>query len=178
MNIFENDSPKSLITDGTDEHNWSDDVERQLENLEKNCTRQANVCRDEFKELLFVQKHFRIPVIVISGLNSIFAVGLNRYIGQGVVSSINCLLAFAVATIGSIELYLQVTKRADTALQSYHSFYLLAVRITNCLRLDRAHRSEIDGRAFLQESLTEYERVFQQNNVGAVIIDSLISDEL
>lgn len=165
-------------SNASDERHWSNDVETQLSNLEKNCTRQANASRAEFMQLLFLQKHFRVPVIIISGLNSIFAVGLSRYISQGIVSSLNCLLAFAVATIGSIELYLQVTKRADTALQSYHSFYLLAVRVSNCLRLDRQHRSELDGRAFLLESLTEYERIFQQNNVGAQLADSLISENI
>lgn len=164
LNIIGNMTP---LTDKTDEHNWSNDVETQLQNIEVNSKQQADISKAQYLELIFLQKYFKIPVIVISGLNSVFAIGLNSFVPQNGVSIINCILAFIVATMGSIELYLGITKRMDIALNSYQSFYLLSVKINNCLRLERQHREQMDGRAFLVACLNEYEQLFTQNNITA-----------
>ena len=155
------------LTDKTDEHNWSHDVESQLQNIEVNSKQQADISKSQYLELIFLQKYFKIPVIAVSGLNSVFAIFLQSYIPQNAVSIINCILAFFVATMGSIELYLGITKKMDIALNSYQSFYLLSVKINNCLRLERSHREQMDGRAFLVACLNEYEQLFTQNNITA-----------
>lgn len=164
LNMLGNMTP---LTDKTDDHNWSNDVEVQLQNIEVNSKQQADISKSQYLELIFLQKYFKIPVIVISGLNSVFAIGLNSFVPQNGVSIINCILAFIVATMGSIELYLGITKRMDIALNTYQSFYLLSVKINNCLRLERSHREQMDGRSFLIACLNEYEQLFTQNNITA-----------
>ena len=164
INMLGNMTP---LTDKTDEHNWSNDVETQLQNIEVNAKQQADISKHQYLDLIFLQKYFKIPVIVISGLNSVFAIGLQSFMPQSSVSIINCILAFFVATMGSIELYLGITKKMDIALNSYQSFYLLSVKINNCLRLERSHREQMDGRAFLVACLNEYEQLFTQNNITA-----------
>ena len=159
------ENPLETMSDKTDEHNWSKDIEEQLQNIEENSTQQAEISKRQYLELIFLQKYFKIPIIVLSGLNSIFAIGLNNFMEQNIVSILNCILGFIVATMGSIELYLGITKKMDIALNSYQSFYILSVKINNCLRLDREHRSECDGRAFLTACLAEYEQLFSQNNI-------------
>jgi hypothetical protein len=172
-NLFEskNDFPMSPLvrsdeTDTTDEHNWSADVEERLEAIQNNSSQQALVSKSEYLELLYLQRFFKIPVIVLSGINSVFAVGLNSYASQSAVSIINCILAFACATIGSIELYLNISKKIEISLASFQSFYLLSIKIKSTLKLEREHRSELDGRKFLADCLNEYEQLFTQNNVN------------
>jgi hypothetical protein len=78
------DFPMSLLarseeTDKTDEHNWSKDIEDRLEAIQDNSAQQSLISKQEYIELMHVQKFFKIPVIVLSGINSVFAVGLNSY---------------------------------------------------------------------------------------------------
>lgn len=163
-------------SDATDEHQWSQDVEQQLQNIECNASQQAAIAKAQYLELFEVQKWFKTPVIVISGLNSIFAVGLSSFMDQKIVSTLNCILAFIVATMGSIELYLGITKKMDVALTSHQNFYLLSIKINNCLRLDRAHRSELDGRQYLNESLNTYEQLFQSGNVTPQLFNDRLTN--
>ena len=166
---------RSEPTNETDEHHWSRDVEDQLQNIEENARQQAFISKQQYLDLLYIQKFFKIPTIIISGINSVFAIGLNSYIEQGTVSILNCILAFICATIGSLELYLNISKRIEISLASYQSFYLLSVKINNCLRLDRKHRDECDGRKVLTECLNEYENLFQANNVSPKTIDDKLT---
>jgi hypothetical protein len=182
-NLFEskNEFPISPLirseeTDNTDEHNWSEDIEKRLEAIQDNSAQQALISKREYLELMNQQKFFKIPVIVLSGINSVFAVGLNAYASQDAVSIINCVLAFVCATIGSIELYLNISKKIEVALSSFQSFYLLSIKINSTLKLDREHRSILDGQKFLSDCLNEYEQLFTSNNVSPVNIeDRLVS---
>ena len=165
------------MSDSTDElHSWHTSFEKQLENLKNNSSQQAEICRLKYLELKYVQKFFKIPTIIISGLNSIFAVGLNTYMSQTSVSIINCLLSFFVSVLSSVELYLELHKKAEIALNSYQEFYLLSININNVLRIERQFRVQSDGSAFLQECLATYERLFQANNVNEVLIDDQLSN--
>lgn len=170
---------RSEQTDETDPHNWSMDVEKRLQAIQDNSAQQALISKKEYLDLMHIQQFFKIPVIVLSGINSVFAVGLTSYASQSAVSIINCLLAFVCATIGSIELYLNISKKIEISLASFQSFYLLSVKINNTLKLEREHRSELDGRKFLADCLNEYEQLFSQNNVSPENInDKLIHIEL
>jgi hypothetical protein len=185
-NLFEsrNEFPISPLirseeTDNTDEHNWSCDLEKRLEAIQDNSAQQALVSKQEYLDLINLQRFFKIPVIVLSGINSVFAVGLNAYASQSAVSIINCILAFICATIGSIELYLQINRKIEISLTSFRSFYLLSIKINNTLKLEREHRSILDGKTFLADCLNEYESLFSQNNVSPENIDDkLIHIEL
>ena len=170
---------RSEETDTTDSHFWSKDVEERLEAIQDNSAQQALVSKKEYLDLMYLQRFFKIPVIVLSGINSVFAVGLNAYTSQSVVSIINCILAFICATIGSIELYLNINRKIEISLSSFQSFYLLSIKINSTLKLERQHRCELDGRKFLADCLNEYESLFSQNNVSPENInDKLIHIEL
>ena len=177
--VFEEKDEKDELSVVTDEHNWSDDVENRLEAILYNSSQQSEISKKEYLNLLYLQKFFKIPVIFASGINSVFAVGLVNYTSQDAVSILNCLLSFFCATIGSVELYLNISKRIEISLSSFHSFYLLSVKIKTTLRLEREHRSVLDGRKFLADCLNEYETLFSQNNVSPETInDKLIGIEI
>ena len=164
-NLLRSDHHVDLESDHTDEHGWSKDLEKQLENIRENAVQQSNIAKKQYLELVHIQKYFKIPVIVISSLNSIASISLNAWMSQNSVSLTTCFLSFIVATMGSIELYLGIARKIDVAYQSYHNFYLLSVRINSCLELEREHRNELDGKKFLSTALTDYETLFSQNNV-------------
>ena len=152
-------------SDITDTHNWSADIEEQLKNIETNCAKNADISKKDYLLLTDQIKYFRIPVIFLSSINAIASVSLNSYMNQDAVSIITCLVSFAVSLISSVELYLGLQKKIEIALSSYRDYYLLSVKINNCLRLDRDHRNENDARNFLTECLTQYEQLFGKSNI-------------
>jgi hypothetical protein len=156
---------ESEHSDHTDKNDWSNDVEFQLKAIEQNAIQQASISKMNYLYLVHIQRYFAIPKIVLSSMISVFSIGLNNFISQSAVSILTCILGFIVATLGSIELYLGITKKVDIALSSYQHYYLLSIKINNCLRLERDHRNELNGRSFLTACLAEYEQVFQQNNI-------------
>lgn len=185
-NLFENPLPipdlirsenvHDLQSETTDIHEWSKDVEDQLLAIEQNSIQQAKIAKDYYLYLTFCQRYFQIPNIILSSMISVFSIGLNNYISQNAVSILNCVLGFIVATMGSIQLYLGINKRLDISLTSYQSYYLLSVKINNCLRLERDHRAELNGRAFLSSCLNEYEQIFQQNNITSDTFDDRLTN--
>lgn len=168
-NLFVNPLPMPKLlrsdSDQTDKNDWSIDVENQLKSIEQNSIQQATISKQNYLYLVYIQRYFAIPKIVLSSMISVFSIGLNNFISQGAVSILTCILGFIVATLGSIELYLGITRKVDIALSSYQHYYLLSIKINNCLRLDRDHRDELNGRSFLTACLAEYEQIFQQNNI-------------
>lgn len=158
-------------SDITDTHNWSNDIERQLQNIETNCSKNADISKKDYLELTNQIKYFRIPVIFLSSINAIASVSLTSYMNQSSVSIITCLVSFTVSLISSVELYLGLQKKIETALSSYRDYYLLSVKINNCLRLDRDHRNENDARSFLTECLTQYEQLFGKSNITPECFD-------
>jgi hypothetical protein len=148
----------------TNTKKWPKDIEEQLKSIEKNCSKMAQMNREEYLRLSQLIKYFKIPVIFFSGINSIFSFLLASYINQKTVSIISCILSFMVSLISSIELYLGLLKRIDTTLTSYKDFYLLSVKINNEIRLKPEHRT-VDGQKFLLECLLHYKQLFMTAEV-------------
>ena len=155
---------------------WSEDIELLSKDIEHNCAKLSYIHKRNYIELHEQQKYFKIPIIVLSSCNSIFAVGLASYMSQNLVSSVNCLLSLVSAIICSIELYIGLQKRIETELMSYRSFYLLSVKINNCLKLDREHREELSGSTFLNSIENEYRTLFNDSLIhNESINDALIN---
>jgi hypothetical protein len=153
---------------------WSDDIERLCKDIERNCSKLSEIHKTQYLALHVQSKYFKIPIIIMSSCNSIFAVGLNAYLSQDLVSSVNCLLSLISAIICSIELYIGLQKRIETELFSYRSYYLLSVKINNCLKLEREHRKNLSGTDFLTEIETEYKQLF----TDSLISNQTINDKL
>jgi hypothetical protein len=155
---------------------WSEDIEQLAKDIEQNCAKLSVIHKRNYLDLHEQQKYFKIPIIVLSSCNSIFAVGLSSYMSQSLVSSVNCLLSLVSAIICSIELYIGLQKRIETELMSYRSFYLLSVKINNCLKLEREHREELSGSTFLNAIENEYKTLFSDSLIhNESINDALIS---
>jgi len=147
------------------EDGWSDDIEDILKGIMVSSINMSEDHKRKYIKLHGQLIFFRIPLIVIGSTNSIFAVGLTEYIDQPIVSTINCLLSLICAIITSVELFLQIQKRAEMELISYREFYLLGLSIDNIIQLKREHRPEKDGKMYLAKTLDEYKSLFNSSNV-------------
>jgi len=145
------------------ENDWSDDIESVLDCIRVNSVLLSNENRLQYIKLKECLKYFRLPIIIISGINSIFSIGLQSYIKQEHISIINCLMALCVSIIGSIELYLGIQKEMENSLISSKEFYLLSVDIYKVLSLNRIHRP-IPCKDYLEVTYSHYCSLIEKSN--------------
>lgn len=146
---------------------WTEDIETVLKNISHNAGLMASHHKTRYEELTQKLMWYKIPSIVLSSINSVFAIGLTSYIEQKAVSTITCLISLLVGCIGSIELYLSIQRRSDAELLSYKQFYALALKINAMLKLD-AERRQGDGDTFLTHCLGEYSAFFESSQVNGL----------
>lgn len=149
---------------------WSRDIETVLDQLLENINRSQEEHRTNYLKLKAQLVFFRIPLIVLASLNSVFSVGLSAYMQQNLVSTINCLISLVCACLSSVELFLNINKNMEITLQSYHAYKILGIRISSTRKLDREHRDK-NAVAFLNECLSEYKKLLEQSVVSAIDID-------
>ena len=167
MNVFEENKTEST-------NKWTSDIEDVLQCIAYNSGLMADHHKRQYEILIDNLKWYKIPIIFISSLNSVFAIGLNNYIEQSVVSTITCLLSLLCACISSTELYLSIQRKSDAELMSYRAFYLLALKVNSVLKLNRENRTG-DGDIFMVECLNSYSSLFENSQVnGLGQLDKLV----
>jgi hypothetical protein len=161
-------------------NNWTPDIELVLDHLRINSVLLSKEHKTRYFYLKQILQYFRLPIIVISGINSIISVGLQPYIPQGTISLINCLLSLSCSIIGSIELYLQINKQVEEEVVCSKEFYLLSIDIFKTLQLSPERRHP-DPKAYLEDKYKSYCKLTETSHLlYKKIIDKLtpISDNI
>jgi len=157
---------------------WNKKIEDVLDNIRINALYLSSKHKARYFSLSNSIKWYRLPVIILSGANSIIAVGLQPYIEQGIISLTNSLIALLCGIIGSIELYLKKNSRMEADLISYTQFYLLSVEIYKTLSLLKENRP-IPAKEYLQKIFNEYTKLIESSNpLETAITDKLLPIEL
>ena len=152
---------------------WTDDIEIILEDIRTNCVILTAEHKRQYFSYKNILQYFRLPIIVISGINSIISVGFQEYMEQSVISMTTCLLALVCSIIASIEMYLAIQKSMEQSLIANKEFYLLGVDIQKTLLLDRKHRP-IPAKDFLEKCYNMYVKLTENSNV----LDKKLLDKL
>jgi hypothetical protein len=148
------------------ENDWSTDIESILENIRINCVVLAKAHKKRYFHMKYILQYFRLPVIILSGINSIVSVGFQPYLEQKAISMMTCLLALVCSIIGSIELYLAIQKGMENELISQREYYLLGVDIFKTLSLAKAHRP-IPAKDYLEKQYSIYCKLVENSNALA-----------
>lgn len=143
---------------------WTTDINTILKSLQENTDQYQKFHKEKYRTYKSRLIIFRIPVIVLSSVNSVLSVGLSTYIDQETTSVINCLMSLACATISAVELFLGINKKMEQALMSYHGYKLLNIKISTQLLLKEENRNE-DGHEFLLSIMNDYKNLFESSNV-------------
>lgn len=143
---------------------WTQDIENVLDNIRINSVILSNEHKNKYFHLKKILRYFRLPVIIISGINSIVSVGLQPYIDQGIISIMTCLLALVCSIIGSIELYLAIQKGMENELIVSKDYYILSVDIYKTLTLTKDHRP-IPAKDYLDKKYNDYIKLFENSNL-------------
>ena len=116
-----------------------------------------------YKNILFTI--FRVPLILLAGLNSFFSVGLQSYMAQSKISLITAVVSLFCGILTSIELLLNLQKRMEMEQETAKAYYKLAVEIYNELGKaikDRGVKGDL--RDFLKTKFNDYQNLFANAN--------------
>ena len=157
---------------------WTPKIDAMLLILRENCnymSKYHNYKYQLYKERL---KWFRIPIIVLSATNAFTAVGLQSYVPQQIISTVNSILSLLCGILTSIELFLNIQKQMENDLTSHKDYYVLGMDIFKMVSLDLSKRN-VNGREFLEEKLSAYKKLVQSSNIIDVdfYIDIFDEDE-
>ena len=148
------------------QNDWNAKTENVLNNIRVNCIILNRLHKQRYFELTSSLKYYRLPVIILNGINSIFAVGLQPYIQQGTISLTNSLIALTCGIIGSIELYFGIQKRLENDMISQRDYYLLSIDIFKTLSLSPEQRP-VPSKDFLEKSYNTYTKLIESSSTLA-----------
>lgn len=146
-----------------DEMRWHPDEQEFLSKLEQQCN---TYYEHHNKDHMFYQKlstKFNIPILIVSSINALTAVGLNSFIAQEYVSVLNAILSAGTGVLGSIQLYLKITEKMTNSLRASILMKRLALKISKELSIAPDNRVT-DGQAFLVDCFAEFNTALEQGN--------------
>lgn len=140
------------------------DIDNILEKLRKNTVNYSmyhNRRYHYYKNVLFIC--FRIPLILLNGINAFAAVGLQLYMGQNSISLLNAILSLFCGILSSIEILINIQKRMENELESHKNFYKLSLDLFRFLQMEEEHR-EMKAKDFLTSVYGKYQQLIVGGN--------------
>ena len=151
------------------------DIDLLLDKLRNNCAILSNYHRKRYIGLKSRLKYYRIPIIVLSSLNSAFSVCLKGFMAQTYISLLNMFISLSVGIIGSIEMFYNYTKQIEQENAGARDFYILGCDIFKYLSLDRKNRVTEES-IFLSESYTRYIKLIESSQILKKRIDDKLTE--
>ena len=170
--IILNQNPEFIENNPLSE-TWTNDIIVVLNNIRINSVLLSKYHKNHYLILQGKLRYFRIPIIILSAISTLFNLGLNQYMLAQDISLLCAVLSLITGLIGSIELYLQLQRSMENSLVHSRDFYLLAVEIQKCLLLTNENRNG-DAVTYLNFKFNDYTRLIETSN----ILSSEITDEL
>ncbi len=143
---------------------WSSGLVSVLDAIRKNSVHLSAYHKRRYLKYKGYAKYFKIPLIILSGLNSVISVGLQAYLPQNYISVISCLLSLACAIITSVELYLGIQKTMENELLASKDFYLLSIDIYKMVTIDVVDRL-VNPRAYLEDKYKHYCKLVENSDL-------------
>jgi hypothetical protein len=143
---------------------WSDGIEEALKTIHSNSLLISDYHTQKYYYFKGYQKYFRISIIIFSGVNSVFNVGLQSFISQKIISVLCCGISLICSIISSIELFIGIQTIMENEIEAAKEFYILSTDIFKVLAVDRDDRN-IDGKIYLDNVHTKYCNLIQKSEV-------------
>jgi hypothetical protein len=153
---------------------WSDDIEKLLYEVRQNCITLNKYHLLRYYKYKQSLPFFKLPVLVLSAVNSVFSVGLQPYMQQSLISVLNCIVSLIITLINSIELYMGIQKSMESEMLSSQGYYILSIDIYKTISLKRENR-DIAGKQYLTECYNKYEELIKKSKL---IKDTSLPDML
>ena len=134
---------------------YTPEVEELLEKLRVNCVQLEKYHRKEYYGLESWSKYFRMPILILAGVNATASVGLQEFMAQKWVSLGTCLIGMIISILTATELYLNISADMEMHLKCSKEYYAISVEIYKTLHLPYTQRAET-GVSFLNKKYSQY----------------------
>jgi hypothetical protein len=152
---------------------WSDGTMAVLDALRRNAVTMSKHHEKRYRKYKGYAKYFKIPLILLSGINSVASVGLQQYMEQAAISGFTCIVSLICAIITSVELYLGIQRTMENELVASKEFYLLSIDIRKVQTLEPLHR-HVNPRSYLDDKYKTYCKLIENSD----LTHSKVKDEL
>ena len=140
---------------------WTDQQEEFLKKLHFESHALSEYNRKQFQIYTRIHQRFSIPILVISGINSLFAVSTQAFLKQDYISIINAILSLFCGILGSIQMFMKTDSKIHNFVICAHEFNKLMYRIGFELSVERNVRSN-NGKAFVIEVFNEFNSILDK----------------
>ena len=141
-----------------DPKSWTTNIERILDNLRINCAQLSNYHRYKYAHCKKQIKWFKIPVIILSGINTFVSVGLSEQLSQTYISIGTAIISLMCGIITSIEMFMKYQDKMEIELHTYKTYYKISMDIYAMISIDKRLRTK-NGQEFLREQMEEYSKI-------------------
>lgn len=149
------------------------DIDLLLDKIRCNCSVLSRYHQKRYLSLKSRLKFYRIPILVLSALNSVTAVGLSPYLQQNYVSLLNMSMSLIVGIIGSVEMYYGINTQMEIESNGSRDFYILSTDIYKYLSLKEEHKTELSVE-FLNTSYNRYIKLVETS----LVLKKKVEDKL
>jgi hypothetical protein len=156
-----------------DVHIWSEGTLTVLDAIRINSIRLSAHHKKRYYKYKGYAKYFKIPLILLAGINSVASVGLQAYLPQPAISAFTCIVSLLCAIITSVELYLGIQRTMENELLASKDFYLLAVDIHRVQTLEPNQRL-VNPRSYLDDKYKTYCKLIENSD----LLHTRMTDEL
>ena len=140
---------------------WTGQQEEFLRRLHFESHTLAEYNRRQFRVYSRIHQRFTIPILVISGINSLFAVSTQAFLEQDLISITNACLSLFCGILGSIQMFMKVDSKIHQSVICAHEFQKLLYRISRELSVERNVRSN-SGKEFVAEVFNEFNSILDK----------------
>ena len=137
---------------------WCENIERVLDRLRRNCTQLSSYHNYKYQYCKKNVVWFRIPIIILSGINTFISVGISDHVPQNIVSIATSIVSLICGIITSVEMLMKYQDKMENELDAHRSYYKLSIDIYKMISVDRKFRKS-GGKDFLEEKFGEYEKL-------------------
>jgi hypothetical protein len=143
---------------------WTDGIELALNDIKDKSFNNSEHHKENYYYFKGYLKYFRVPTIILSGMNSVFSVGLQPYISQSTISVLCCSISLVCGIIASLELFVGIQNMMEKELISSKEFYILSSDILKTLSVEREHRI-LNGKIYLDNIHTKFCNLIEMSNI-------------
>ena len=121
----------------------------------------AEYNRKQFQVYSRIHQRFTVPILVLSGINSLFAVSTQPFLQQNLISITNACLSLFCGILGSIQMFMKVDTKIHQYVICSHEFKKLSYRISRELSVEPNVRSN-NGKEFVNDAFNEFNSILDK----------------
>ena len=140
---------------------WTPQQDEFLRRLHMESHTLAEYNRKQFQIYSRIHQRFTVPILVLSGINSLFAVTTQPFLEKNLISITNACISLFCGILGSIQMFMKVDTKIHQYVICAHEFKKLSYRISRELSVERDVRPN-NGKEVVNNAFNEFNSILDK----------------